>query len=228
MRSGGLANKFLHDTQGSSLIEFTLVFPILIVVSLGTVDFTYMVFEWAQANKAAFYGARTAIISDPVDQGITALTYSTAGTELGQPCFTSTGGADSTASCPTVNTTCTPNPSPSTSGTCTSGDNWQETPFTNANGTGIFDKMRAVFPRLKRENVQIRYVTTGLGYVGQPNGLPMSVTVSIQNMTHQFYFIGRLWRMVSNPNMPTFATTLTSEDMCSGNNLNAAGSACTP
>ena len=79
-------------------------------------------------------------------------------------------------------------------------------------------------PRLQRQNVQITYQTTGYGYGGQPGGLPMTVTVSLKCMTHPFYFLGALMHWVFTPPagctgtplgppMPTFATSLTSEDM---------------
>lgn len=32
--------------------------------------------------------------------------------------------------------------------------------------------MRAIYPQLGRQNVQIAYKTTGLGFVGRPAGCP--------------------------------------------------------
>ena len=224
-------NKLLRDSEGGALVEFTLVFPIFLLVAFGTVDFTYMLFDWSMANKAAFIGARTAVVSDPVASGITSLTYSTAGSALGNLCFDpATGQPSNTSSCPSVSTVCTPAAS---GGTCTNGYPWNESAFTNANGTGILDGMQRIFPRLQRQNVQISYQTNGLGFVGRPNGLPMGVTVSIlpsanpsvSCMTHQPYFINALmnWTFTAPAGcpagtqaglpIPAFATTLTSEDM---------------
>ena len=42
-------NRLLRDCLGASLVEFTVVFPVLILVALGTVDVTYMLFDWALA-----------------------------------------------------------------------------------------------------------------------------------------------------------------------------------
>jgi hypothetical protein len=85
--------------------------------------------------------------------------------------------------------------------------------------------MHQIFPRLQPQNVQISYQTSGLGFVGRPDGLPMEVTVSIRCMTHQFYFIDALmgW-LFSSPagcdpapaaglSIPAFASTLPSEGM---------------
>ena len=63
-------NKLHRDCVGSSLVEFTLVFPVLLVVLLGSVDVGFMLFEWMLANKAAYVGAHRAIVSDPVAIGI--------------------------------------------------------------------------------------------------------------------------------------------------------------
>jgi Flp pilus assembly protein TadG len=41
------------------------------LVTLGTVDVTYMLYEWALANKATYVGARAAVVSNPVAQNIT-------------------------------------------------------------------------------------------------------------------------------------------------------------
>jgi len=126
--------------------------------------------------------------------------------------------ASTTSDCPTVTTVCTP---AATGGSCTNSFTWNETAFTN-----ILGKMQSVFPRLQRRNVQISYQTNGLGFVGRPNGLPLNVTVRIRCMTHEFYFLGALmnWAFTvpagctgtpTGPSIPSFATTLTSEDMCS-------------
>ena len=72
--------------------------------------------------------------------------------------------------------------------------------------------------RLKAANVTVSYQTNGTGFVGEPSGLPMNVTVSLTGLTHEFYFIGPLMKIFGGTfanvaNIPTFATTLPSEDM---------------
>jgi hypothetical protein len=239
-------SKFLRDSDGGVLVEFTLLaFPVFLLAAFGTVDFTYMLFDWSMANKAAFAGARAAVVSNPVASGITNVSYTaTQIAALGKWCFnTGTGSANS--NCPSPSAVCTPDASPSNSGTCTNGYNFDNVAFTcifnpksdpthcqlsTYNPIGMVD----IFPRLQRQNVQILYNANGLGFVGQPNGLPMDVTISIECMTHQFFFINGLMRWIwtapsnyTNPSaspppcpattaglpMPRFATTLTSESM---------------
>ena len=206
---------FLRDIAGAVLVEYTVVFPLFIVVVLGTVDVTYMLYEWGLANKAAYRGARTAVVSAPVAVNITSPAYDA--TLIGQPCFNTAG---TNVNCPSLSTVCTPGAS---NGTCTNGFAWDEAAFTNSSDR-IFDRMKSIFPRLTRQNVQISYQTNNLGFVGRPGGLPMNVTVSIQCMTHQFFFIDALMRWaftppagcpvtLRGPAIPGFASTLQSEDM---------------
>ena len=214
-----MASKLLRDITGSVLVEYTLVFPLFIAAMLGTVDVAYMLYEWNQADKAAYIGARKAVVTNPIATNITSPTYTTAQlANLGQPCFNAATGV-ANGNCPSLSTVCTPAAS---NGSCTNGFMWSaasETAFTS-----IFAPMQQVFPRLTRQNVQITYQTNNLGYVKQPGGLPMNVTVSIRCMTHQFYFIDALMNWVfspppgcpstlQGPAIPSYASTLQSEDM---------------
>jgi hypothetical protein len=216
MRSNLLVGKIRRDIAGSALVEYTVVFPVFILVTLGTVDVTYMLYEWALADKATYVGARAAVVSNPVAPKITEdkLLYSQNQlAKMGQFCFDFTTGAGN-GNCPAstvkvdcTSTACTPN---------TFG--FDGSAFTNVNGTGIFDRMKVIFPRLQPGNVTISYELNGSGYVGRPGGLPMNVTVKIQNMTHRIYFLAGIMRFfggtfASTPAIPAFATTLTSEDM---------------
>ena len=206
-------HKLLRDIRGSVLVETTIVLPMLLVLVLGTIDVTYMFYDWALANKATYVGARMAVTSDPIDPDVTNLNYtSTQLQNIGQSCLV--------VSCPSANSVCT---GAASGGSCTSGT-FQNTAFTR-----IFDTMQRVFSRLQRQNVTISYQTNGTGVVGQtwdgsadPGNpqftLPMNVTVSITGMTHQFYFISPLMRFLgvgvsATPAIPAFATTLQSEDM---------------
>jgi Flp pilus assembly protein TadG len=207
MRSARLTNnKLLRDITGSVLVESTLVIPIFLVLVLGTIDVTYMFYEWALASKAAYVGARTAVVSDPVATTITNLSFDD--TKVGQHCF------DGTNYCSSATTVCT-------STACTPST-WGHdgTAFTT-----IFTPMQARFPRLQPGNVVISYATNGLGLVGQPGGTPMNVTVKIQCMTHPFYFLSGLMRWAFTalpgcsptppvgPTLPSFVTMMQSEDM---------------
>jgi TadE-like protein len=214
-------NRLWRDIAGSVLVEYTIVFPVFILVTLGMVDVTYMFADWAAANKAVYLGARTAIVSDPVAGGSSPIT-APQGT-IGHWCFNFKDGT-SNGNCPSLTSVCT-----GSDGNCTNGYSFDNTTFTT-----IVARMQAIFcPQLvapytncplQSQNVTITYQTTGYGYAGQPGGLPMTVKVSLNCMTHRFYFLGALmnWIFTASagcagtplgPPMPTFATTLTGEDM---------------
>jgi hypothetical protein len=202
------------------IVEYTVIFPLFILAILGTVDISYMFFEWGMADKAAYAGARTAVVTYPVAQNITNPSYTATQLQnIGVLCFANDTGV-ANGNCPTFSTVCTP---ASSRGSCTNGYAWGAT--EEAAFTRILAGMQAVFPRLGRQNVLISYQSNGLGFVGRPGGLPMDVTVSISCMTHQFFFINGLmgWAFPApagcpagtpgGPLIPTYATTLTSESM---------------
>ena len=88
MRRLKLDSKLLRDISGAILVETTIVLPMFLLLVLGTIDVTYMFYEWALANKAAYVGARVAVVSDPVAPKITDLNYTESQLQLiGQPCF---------------------------------------------------------------------------------------------------------------------------------------------
>jgi hypothetical protein len=232
-------DKLLRDITGSVLVEYSIVFPIFMLLTFGTVDVSHMLFELALASKATYVGARAAVVSSPVARNIISVENYTADQvqKLGQLCFHAgepIAPLDPNGNCPSLGCVCTAGISEgqcvdlSSLYTCPAG--WSEQAFTNANGTGILDQMKAIFPQLTRQNVQITYQTNDLGFVGQTDlegqpGLPMNVTVSIRCMTHQFFFIGGLMGWVfsgppsgcpagpAGPAIPAFASTLQSEDM---------------
>jgi Flp pilus assembly protein TadG len=209
----------LRDIRGSVYIESVLVIPMFLALVLGTIDATYMFYQWALANKAAYVGARTAVVSNPVASAITNLTYST-NRNFGLPCY-------GTSNCPTVSTVCA-------SGSCTNGGNYDSAAFST-----ILTAMQRVFCpaaaaancSLKAQNVTISYQSNGSGTAGQTYdgntnhfNIPMNVTVSITGMTTNLYFTGGLVALLSiftgggvafstTPAIPTFATTMQSESL---------------
>jgi hypothetical protein len=212
--------RFWRDVAGSVLVEYTIVFPVFILLTLGTVDAAWLLADWATANKAAYRGARAAIVTDPVAVGITDPRGN-----IGNWCFNYNTGSPISANCPSLTTTCTGGNT-----TCSDGSTLDNTKFTN----NIVRQMQPLFCptlpspytncRLQLQNVVINYQTTGYGYAGQPGGLPMTVKVSLRCMTHEFHFFGGLmhWIFTVPPGCPAntrpgplmnFATSLTGEDM---------------
>lgn len=227
------------------MLEFILVFPLVMLVVLGSIDASLLMLNMAQVNKATYAGARTAVISDPLI-GSTVWTYDPLAVP-GDACYNDVDGT-ATGKCKTaINMRCIATAG-STSGatagqcctvsgsTCASAIAWSSAGLSTFNA--IFSNMIKVYPEgsLDARQVQISYKTTGLGYVEQPGGQPLNVTVSVRCMSHRFFFLNALMSWVfsalpgdcpsdliakagtSGPIIPATSTTLPGEDLDSSNN----------
>ena len=62
----GALRRLLRNGDGSALVEFGLILPVLLLVSFGAIEFTITMFDYHRLGEAARRGARQAIISPPV------------------------------------------------------------------------------------------------------------------------------------------------------------------
>src|SRR5207253_11422989 len=73
-----------------------------------------------------------------------------------------------------------------------------------------------IFERITPANVRIRYTQpappAGLGYAGRPGGPVPTITVSLQNMPFQFFFLGGLMGF-HDFMIPASTTSVTAEDL---------------
>ncbi|MFN4143532.1 TadE/TadG family type IV pilus assembly protein [Aestuariivirga sp.] len=234
MRSVGLASDIGHglrnDDSGATFVEFTVVFPLAMVIVLGCVDAALLMTRWASYGRATYAGARYAVVSSPVATGVNAPTQGTVG---GTACFKYDTG-EPTGNCTEKPATVCIASASSGSGTCcplsasgpscTANYQWNETAFA-----AILSRINSITPLgpLDRRQVQVIYQPLGLSYALRPVGSPMNVTVQVRCVTHQFYFLQPLlgWAFGSLPPdcaginqpvgiaLPTFTTTLPSEDL---------------
>jgi hypothetical protein len=58
----------------------------------------------------------------------------------------------------------------------------------------------------------VAYQQTGLGFAGRPGGPVPTITVALQKMTFEFFFLDALGVKIA---MPAMTTTITAEDLCS-------------
>ena len=214
-------------------MEFAIVFPLLVLVILGTVEAALLMVDYTAGTAATTKGARIAVVIDPVATAaqFAFSSYTTMPGQSGSYCADSSGGASTASSCPAINITCTGDTS-AAGGTCTANSGFNKTSFD-----AIFNAIQTLYigRKLDRRQVQVSYSTTNLGFVGQQsfdgsNGeLPMNVTVQLRCMTHQLFFIAGLVRWTfanlaagcsgitlgasKGIVMPPFSTTLPSEDL---------------
>lgn len=208
-----------------TFVEFTVVFPLVAILSLGLVDLGLIMFGRAEGNRATYVGARFAATHAPVATGINATIAPKSGATNGMSCFTASDGEPSDDCVLPARTVCTATSSLFSSVQCTGGS------YT-ANPTAfqaIVDEMdEQFFSRgLDPRQVSVTYEPLELGYVGRPGGPPMNITVSLRCIKQEVYFlVGFLgWALPSLPVecggiddptgflLPTFSTTLPSEDL---------------
>lgn len=211
-----MIRRFAKSEDGAAAVEMAIVSTLLFTLTLGFVDFGYALYQWNAATKAVQIGARLASISDPV---VTNLTAAAPTTTPGAPVI---AGAYGPFVCKYTGTT----------GACSNGGTFNATDFSrifrgdtavtnNDDCPDITAAQRATmrlgmchfFPGLLRSNVVITYAATGLGYQTRLGGPVPTITVTLQNMTYQFFFLGGLMTRFTSLTMPSMLSTVTGEDM---------------
>jgi hypothetical protein len=202
--------RFWRDEVGGPLAEAAVVIPIFITFALASVDMLYAYYQWTAATKAVEVGARLAAVSDPVASGLNTIPVNATGL-TGDPM------PDFEVTCASAACTCT-------RGTCTGMGSYSATAMnTIVFGRGssacgdetsyYYAGMCDIFPRITAANVRIVYSQTGLGYVGRVAGPVPTITVSLQGLTLQYFFLNGIFPAF---NMSSFATTITGEGLSSG------------
>jgi hypothetical protein len=209
---------------GAAFVEFAVLLPIVVTVLFGSVDLLYAFYQWNAAAKAVEVGARLAAVSDPVAAGLIGLSNAAVlnGVSTGgaMPSFAVTcNGLSGTCSCSGMCIGMTENSYSASAmnrilfgrGSTACGD------ATSYYTTGMCDVLQSI----KVANVVVQYRQTGLGYAGRPGGPVPTITVSLQNMSIQFFFLSSLGVSIR---MPPMTTTITAEDLCSSGGNGTCGS----
>lgn len=207
--------RLARDQDGAILVEATVTMTVLLVFVLGSIDFLVAFYQWNAAAKALLVGARIAAVSDPVADGLNNLSVAVAGPFMPEgapmPSFVvRCDGAARTCTC---------------EGACTGITGYNDAAMNTivfgrgssscSDATSLYYAgMCDIFPRITAANVVIVYAQTGLGYVGRPNGPVPTISITLQNLPFQFYFLGGLMGL-SKINIPAVAS-IGGEDLSSG------------
>jgi hypothetical protein len=207
--------RLARDQDGAILVEATVTMTVLLVFVLGSIDFLVAFYQWNAAAKALLVGARIAAVSDPVADGLNNLSVAVAGPFMpaGAPMPSFVVRCDGAAR------TCT------CEGACTGITGYNDAAMNTivfgrgssscSDATSLYYAgMCDIFPRITVANVVIVYAQTGLGYVGRPNGPVPTISITLQNLPFQFYFLGGLMGL-SKINIPAVAS-IGGEDLSSG------------
>ncbi len=158
-------NRFVRDAGGAFQIEFAITMPVLILLSLGLLEFSLVSFEFQKASEATRRAVRFVILGNDIPNTANLLDVDSA---VVITC-TSTGGE---VSCD--------NASPA--GTASGGTY----PTANENFQAMFDQMVAIKTDLTEEHVIITYESTKVGDVDNAGGVIPLVTVTITGLEHTF------------------------------------------
>jgi Flp pilus assembly pilin Flp len=198
--------RFAIDKSGAALTEFALVGPIIVLLIVAAIEMGVLLWTWNSVAKAAQAGARLAAVSAPVSSDISSITGLGGGVEPGgtMPYFI--------RSCDGATATCSDGGAFSQTAL-----NWIVRGPDGVCGGAVGGRpgMCDVFPRIRPENVSIIYEQTGLGFAGRPGGPVPSITVRVNNLPFDTPVLRTISSLLSIQ-MPSFATTVTAEDLRSG------------
>jgi Flp pilus assembly protein TadG len=206
-----MRRKLIRDLTGGILVEAAVMIPILFVFVLGSIDFLFAFYQWNSATKAAQLGARLAAVSDPVDAGLNGLSTAVLSSSVqpGDPmpanafaitCNGSSGNCSGTG----AGTYSALAMNKIVFGRSSTGATTSCPTIT----TGYNRGMCHMFSRVMPANVNVTYEQTGLGYAGRPGGPLPTITVQLQGLPFQFFFLGGF-----NLQIPSMTTTITGEDL---------------
>lgn len=166
--------KFRDNQKGATLVEFTLILPMLFAVIFGIIDMGYLLYQYNAAVKATQFGAQyaathEAVVDDLKDCGL--VDYSDkAGTDCGAVSGYSTWSV-----------------------TCPGGANCNAAVMSE-----ILTAMQNIYPNLQAENVSVTLSgDPGLGYIGRGRPVP-AITVAIEDLEYNFIAVGIFVNAMAN------------------------------
>lgn len=186
--------KFLKCRDGGMTVEFIAVMPVLVLINFFVIEIGLSYFWWQSVKKAAYVGARVAVVSNPAATGLPTINQVVAGGVTGLSCN------DASAPCQGF------------------------APFSCVGGTTgcdavafarISTAMQNIFPGINDENISITYTDIGLGFAGGP--IAPAVTVTVFGVPFQTGFVSILNNIVGSgtaiTTVPTMSSTLIGEDL---------------
>jgi hypothetical protein len=190
-----------RDETGGTAVELGVVLTMLLLSTFGIIEFGILLAQYNAGEKATQIGVRRAVTSSFVAPGLASFdgTGGTSPPPTGTPCMDA--GGNTISACNFTPVTCV-------SAGCSGAFGFSATAFN-----AIVTDMRRVDPWITAQNVQIQYAPNGLGFVGRPGGLPVTVTVALINLSYSYVVIGALAGLGASRTLPPFTATLTGEDL---------------
>jgi Flp pilus assembly protein TadG len=215
--SGVFLGALWRDKRGAVMVEVAILLTIMFMVVLGGVDLLFLFYQWNAAAKAVQIGARLAAVSDSVATGLNQLSNHALDSSVppgaAMPNFIVT--------CDGRTATCTCNNDSVCRGTTRYNQAAMNTIVFGRSSSSCSDAqsgeklgMCDIFSRITPANVKIVYAQTGLGYAGRPAGPMPTITVSLQNLRFNFFFLGGFTGF-RDRQIPASPVSLTAGDLSS-------------
>jgi Flp pilus assembly pilin Flp len=180
--------RFRKNESGVALIEATLVFAMMMILTFGLIEFGLVLYQYNAAEKATAVGARFIATRGPI---VTGLPDCGPGVNV--------NGMNAGATCPSTSWTTTCNAG-APSGGC-------QAAVLNE----LVAEMQRFAPNVQAQNVQVVLRGAGLGFVGRGSPVPM-VTVRLTGMQYDFIALDDLLGF-GTLTMPSFDATIAGEDL---------------
>jgi Flp pilus assembly pilin Flp len=180
--------RFRRNESGATLVEATLVFAMMMIMTFGLIEFGLVLYQYNAAEKATAIGARYIATRGPVVTGMP---------DCGPG--VSVSGMNAGATCPSTSWESTCNASAPAAG-CDA-----------AVLTALVAEMQRFAPDVEAQNVQVVLRGAGLGFVGRGSPVPM-VTVRLTGMQYDFIALDDLLGF-GTLTMPGFDATVVGEDL---------------
>lgn len=185
---------FISLSDGAMTVEFIAVLPVFLLINFFVVEIGLSYFWWQSVKKAAFVGARVAVVSNPAVLGLPTVNQLSAGAVTGLSCN------DPSRPCQGFATV-----------TCTGGG----TGCDPAAFARISTAMHNIFPAIKDANISVTYTDVGLGFAGGP--IVPAVTVTVSGVPFKTGFVSILNNIIGSgasfATVPTTSSTLIGEDL---------------
>ena len=226
-RRNSSRRKLAADRSGSSAVENSIVFGLLIVLTIALIEFSLALWQWNTAEKATELGVRYAVQSNPVASAFLNYDAISGGDFDPGDLITTTGPLPPfTVSCTNGGCICSDKGN-GACGTFSAGliNGANVADFDPIAFNAIITRMDGVFrgSDLGPENVTIDYSHVGVGFAGRPGmHIVPAVTVRLTGVTFDFMvlsfirpliFLGLEQSTSSGIPMPPFTATLSGEDM---------------
>ena len=208
---------FLADKGGGPAVEFALIAVPLLLITFGILEFGFALYQWNAAEKATQLGARLAVASWPIPNGLETVDCKNT-QNLGDTC--AAGDSFGTITCTSSSTgACS-----AATASCSGGSGYSGA--RNDIFRNICARMQGVHPFITPQNVQISYTDipqlrfAGRGYTSTltAGGVVPEIEVRLRNMNFNFVLAGPMFGVDTLP-MPQTRATLIGEDMNSGPQL---------